>query len=58
MLIKFYVNGAIVDTYKCDCKSVDQLSAEDQEAIAKIKSDAFRNFGYPVLTEIAYDTMS
>lgn len=52
MIIKFYVNGARVDTYKCVSKSMDQLCAEDEQAIDKIKRDAFRNYGYPVLIEI------
>ena len=46
MTIKFYVNGTQVDTYKCDRK---QLTEEDEEAIAKIKQAAYRNFGYPAI---------
>lgn len=54
MTIKFYVNGMVVDTYKCDCTD-GQLSAEDKEAIQNIKIAAFRNYGYPVVTEIIKD---
>lgn len=45
MEIKFYVNGAPVETYKCaDAK---KLSEADEQAVAKIKQDVYRNFGYP-----------
>lgn len=43
MTIKFYVNGAPVATYKCAAA----LGQADEEAIAKIKQDVYRNFGYP-----------
>lgn len=60
MIIKFYVNGALVDTYKClstpEQLAADQLCAEDEEAIAKIKRDAYRNFGYPALAIMSPDT--
>ena len=51
MIIKFYINGMCIETYKCK-GNAEQLSAEDEQAIDKIKRDAFRNFGYPVLTEV------
>lgn len=54
MTIKFYVNGVVVDTYKCDCTD-GQLSADDEETIQKIKMDAYRNYGYPVITEVIND---
>lgn len=46
MTIKFYVNGAQVDTYRA---TGQQLTPEDEEAIAKAKSDAYRNYGYPAV---------
>ena len=51
MTIKFYVNGMIVDTYKCKSKSVP-LSDEDEQEIEKIKRAAYRNYGYPAITEV------
>lgn len=54
MTIKFYVNGMVVETYRCT-STAGQLSAEDEEAIQKIKIDAFRNYGYPVITEVLKD---
>lgn len=54
MVIKFYINGMCIETYKCT-GTAGQLSAEDEQAIQKIKLDAFRNFGYPVLTEVIRD---
>ena len=54
MIIKFYVNGMVVETYKCH-SAAEPLSSEDEEAIRKIKLDAFRNYGYPVLTEVIND---
>lgn len=54
MIIKFYVNGMLVETYKCK-STTDQLCAEDEQEIQKIKLAAFRNYGYPVLTEVIKD---
>jgi len=51
MTIKFYVNGAPVETYKCAAP----LSQEDEEAIAKIKQDTYRNFGYPPIIVVEAD---
>lgn len=49
MTIKFYVNGAQVDTYKCAATSTAELTQEDEEAITKCKQSAYRNFGYPAI---------
>lgn len=43
MTIKFYVNGAPVEDYRC----AKALTPEDEVAIAKIKQDVYRNYGYP-----------
>lgn len=43
MLVKFYVNGGLVETYTCES---NPLSKADQEAILRIKYDIIRNFGY------------
>lgn len=51
MTIKFYINGMCIHTYKCKSTS-EPLCAEDEQEIQKIKVDAFRNYGYPVLTEV------
>lgn len=54
MIIKFYVNGMCVDTYRCvstkEQLAADQLCAEDKEAIDKLKRDAYNNYGYPAVT--------
>lgn len=59
MIIKFYVNGMLVDTYKCvstpEQLAADQLCAEDQQAIDDIKKTAYRNYGYPALTVMSPD---
>lgn len=52
MKIIFYVNGMPVDTYTY---TGSQMSAEDEQAIDKIKRDAYRNFGYPVVAVYAPD---
>ena len=62
MIINFYVNGAQVDTYKCvstpEQIAAQQLCAEDEEAIARIKRDAYHNYGYPALVEVVYPPAS
>lgn len=51
MKIYFYINGAPVDTYRYTAP----LSQEDEEAITKIKQDAYRNFGYPPIIVVEED---
>ena len=60
MIIKFYVNGMCVDTYRCvstkEQLAADQLCAEDKMEIAARKQAAYRNYGYPAVTVMSPDT--
>lgn len=43
MDVKFYVNGVVVETYRCEA---NPPSKRDQDNILRIKYDIIRNFGY------------
>lgn len=54
MIIEFFVNGKLVDMYRCvstpEQLAADQLCAEDKAEIALRKQQAFRTYGIPVVT--------
>lgn len=60
MLIKFYVNGVVVETYKCQAKAKHAsdglyfkgLTNEDIHEVSRIKQDVYRNYGYPPIIEV------
>ena len=60
MIIKFYVNGMCVDTYRCvstkEQLDAGQLCTEDKDAIELLQRKAYRNFGYPAVTVMSPDT--
>lgn len=60
MIIQFFVNGICVDTYRCvstnEQLAANQLCAEDNEAIERLKMKAYCNYGYPCVTVMSPDT--
>ena len=59
MLIEFYVNGRLVDTYRCvstpEQLKADQPCAEDVSALVAIKREILQRHGGPLLTVMRPD---